>query len=86
MGKKKINEECAKYEEVNVVPPIEMIEREREAYVREMEDYLNELKRMKKSDAQKKSFENLVESNIIGEDGDFTERYEYTKSTLEKKR
>lgn len=72
--------------EVNVMPPIEMIECERVTYVKEMEDYLNKLKGMKKVDAQKKAFENLVKSNIIERNGDFTEQYEYTKATLQMKR
>lgn len=74
------------YEEVNIMPTIEMIECERVTYVREMEEYLQKLKKMDKSDAQKKSFENLVQSKIIHENGEFTERYEYTKKVLKKKR
>ena len=68
------------------MPTIEMIESERVAYVKEMEDYLKELKQMDKSDAQKKSFKNLVQSKIIYENGEFTEKYKYTKEVLQKKR
>lgn len=72
--------------EVHVMPPIELIERERVSYVREMQDYLQRLKSMNKREAQKKSFENLVQSEIIHESGEFTDHYEYTKSVLKKKK
>ncbi|MCM1282954.1 MAG: hypothetical protein NC242_04830 [Roseburia sp.] len=71
--------------EVNIMPTVELIECERVAYVKEMQDYLRELKRMNKMDAQKKSFENLVQSEIICENGEFTDHYEYTKIMLQKK-
>lgn len=74
-----------KDEEVNIMPTMEMIEYERVAYVNGMEEYLQKLKSMDKSDAKKKSFENLVQCNIIHEDGEFTERYEYTKIVLQKR-
>lgn len=74
------------YKEVNIMPAIEMIEYERVTYVKEMEDYLKNLKKMKKSEAKKKSFENLVQSNIISENGEFTEQYQYSKLALKKKR
>lgn len=79
-------ESYSKDEEVNVMPTIEMIECERVAYVKEMEEYLQQLKQMNKCDAKRKSFENLVKSQIIHEDGEFTERYEYTKIIMQKKR
>ncbi len=75
-----------KEKEVKVMPTIEMIECERVAYVKEMEEYLQKLKQMKKSDAKKKSFDNLVQSQIIHENGEFTEHYKYTKLTLQEKR
>ncbi len=71
--------------EVNIMPTIELIECERVAYVKEMQDYLQQLRRMNKRDAQKKSFENLVRSEIICENGEFTDHYEYTKIALQKK-
>lgn len=51
------------------IPPVEMIERERVAYVSGMEKYLQELKSMDRSDAQKKSFKNLVQCGVIQENG-----------------
>ncbi len=75
-----------KDKEVKVMPTMEMIECERVAYVKEMEEYLSKLKRMKKSDAQKKSFDNLVQSQIIHENGEFTEHYEHAKITLQEMR
>lgn len=77
---------CTKDKEVNIMPTMEMIECERVAYVKEMEEYLQKLKQMKKSEAKKKSFDNLVQSQIIHENGEFTEHYEYTKIMLREKR
>ena len=74
-----------KDEEVNIMPTMEMIEYERVAYVNGMEEYLQKLKNMDRNDAKKKSFENLVQCKIIHEDGEFTERYEYTKIVLQKR-
>lgn len=67
-GKQQFNEA------VNVMPAIELIECEKVAYVREMEDYLRRLKEMSKSEAKKISHENLIRSEIITESGDFTKR------------
>ena len=75
---------CANDKEGDIMPTIELIEYERATYVKEMQNYLQELKRMNKKEAQKKSFQNLVQSEIIHENGEFTERYEYTKTMLEK--
>lgn len=58
----RMKEECS-------IPPVEMIERERVAYVSGMEKYLQELKSMDRSDAQKKSFKNLVQCGVIQENG-----------------
>ena len=55
------------------------------AYVKGMEEYLQKLKSMKKSEAQKISFENLIKSEIITENGDFSERYEFTRMYIQKK-
>ena len=71
--------------EVNIMPSIELIERERVAYVQEMEDYLQRLKKMSKTEAKRVSYENLVRSEIITESGDFTERYEFTRRILQKR-
>lgn len=75
-----------KDKEVKNMPTMEMIECERVTYVKEMEEYLQKLKQMKKSDAKKKSFDNLVQSQIIHENGEFTEHYEYTNIMLQDKR
>lgn len=85
MTKRKLKEICTKDKEVDVMPTIELIEHERVTYVKEMQDYLQNLKRMNKREAQKKSFNNLVQSEIIHTDGEFTERYKYTKQILQKK-
>ena len=71
--------------EVNVMPSIELIERERVAYVQEMEDYLQQLKKMTRKEATRVSHENLVRSEIITESGEFTERYKFTRMILQKK-
>ena len=77
----KISEDTffANDKEVYYMPSVEMIEYERASYIKEMEDYLFNLKRMKKSEARKISHDNLVKSQIIKENGEFTERYEFTK-------
>lgn len=71
---------CVNGKDGNIIPTIELIEYEKETYVKEMQDYLQELKRMNKKDAQRKSLQNLVQSGIIYENGEFTEYYEYTKT------
>lgn len=68
------------------MPTMDAIEYERVTYVKEMQDYLQKLKNMSKKEAKKKSFQNLVKSEIIHENGEFTDRFEYTKETLEGKR
>lgn len=82
--KENFKKACTK-EEVNIMPTMEMFECERTAYVKEMEEYLQRLKRMKESEAKKKSFDNLVKSKILHENGEFTEHYEYTKIILQKR-
>lgn len=70
-------ETCTKDREVKGMPTMDMIECERVAYVNEMQEYLQRLKQMNRAEAQKKSFENLVQSQIIYENGEFTEHYDY---------
>lgn len=48
---------------------------EREQYIDEMQEYLQNLKQMSRTEAQKKSFENLGQSQIIYENGEFIEHY-----------
>lgn len=61
--------------EAEIMPTMELIEYERTEYIKEMEGYLHKLKKMPKQEAIKKSRENLIRSNIIQEDGEFTEQY-----------
>ncbi len=78
----KTDDSCDKDEEVTVMSPVELIEREKVAYINEMKDYLHNLKNMPKPEAKKISHANLVKSNIITEDGHFTERYEFTRISI----
>ncbi len=65
--------------EVNVMPTIELVEYERAAYVKEMEEYLQKLKSMPNAEARKKSRINLENSHIIQKNGEFSERYSYSR-------
>ncbi len=68
------------------MPSVELIEREKAAYINEMREYLKKLKSMDQSQAQKISLENLIKSKIIGENGEFTEHYECMRVNVQKKR
>lgn len=72
--------------EVDIMPSVELIESEKVAYINEMKKYLQKLKNMEHSQAKKVSLENLMKSNIIGENGEFTEHYEYMQISVQKKR
>lgn len=72
--------------EVFLMPTVELIEREKVAYVDEMKDYLKNLKCMPASEARKKSQENLFKSQIIDANGEFAERYKYSRLNSQKKR
>ena len=48
-----------------------------------MEEYLCNLKNMPDSEAIKKSRSNLINSKIIQENGEFTERYKYSRGHME---
>lgn len=61
------------------MPTIELIENERVAYVKGMEEYLQKLKLMPSNEAIEKSRINLERSHIIQEDGDFSETYSYSR-------
>lgn len=65
----------ANEKEAEIMPTIELIEYEKFEYIKEMEEYLHKLKRLPKEEAIKKSKENLINSNIIQENGEFTEQY-----------
>lgn len=77
-----IKKQYTKEKEVGLMSPMEILEQERVAYVDEMQEYLHRLKQMNKIDAQKISFNNLVQSQIIYENGEFTEYYESSKNVL----
>lgn len=72
--------------EVEIMPSVELIECEKVAYINGMKDYLNKLKSMEHDQAKKISLENLKKSKIIGDNGEFTEHYGYTRLSVQKKR
>lgn len=72
--------------EANVMPSVELIECEKVAYINGMKEYLQNLKNMEHSQAKEVSFENLKKSKIIGENGEFTEHYEYMRMSGQNKR
>lgn len=65
----------AKDNKGDIMPTIELLECERVAYVKGMDNYLQKLKAMPDDEAIEKSRINLQNSNIIEPNGDFTERY-----------
>ncbi len=75
-----------KDKEVSAMPSVDLIECEKIAYINGMKEYLQNLKSMSKTEAIKVSRENLVRSKIIEENGNFTERYEFTRLSIQKKR
>lgn len=72
--------------EVNVMPSVELVECEKVAYINGMKEYLQKLKNMEHSQAKEISLENLKKSKIIGENGEFTEHYEYMQIKVQSKR
>ena len=73
-------------EEVDAMPAIELVEHERTAYVKGMEDYLRELKLMPNNEAVRKSRESLEKCHIIREDGEFSERYSNLGKYVQRRR
>lgn len=61
------------------MPEIELVEYERIAYVKGMEDYLQNLRSMPYKEAVRKSQINLQNCHIIQENGEFTEKYNDSK-------
>ncbi|MDE5825252.1 MAG: hypothetical protein K2H91_11310 [Lachnospiraceae bacterium] len=61
--------------EADKMPEIELVEHERVAYVKGMEDYLQKLRSMPHHEAVRRSQINLQNCHIIQEDGEFTEKY-----------
>lgn len=79
------NNTSANVEEVDIMPTIELVECERVAYVKGMQNYLQKLKSMSNSEAIKKSRSNLESSNIITKDGEFTDSYSYSRGNVPQK-
>lgn len=61
------------------MPSIEQVEYERVAYIKGMEDYLQRLNSMSESEAIERSRISLKGAGILQEDGEFTERYRYSR-------
>ncbi len=71
--------------EVDSMPTIEQVEYERVAYVKGMEEYLKKLNSMPDKEAMEKSRVSLEGAGILQEDGEFTERYRYSRAyTMQK--
>ena len=64
----------ANEKEADAMPDIDLIEYERIAYIKEMQEYFEKLKKMNKKEAQEMSFQNLVNSGILTPDGRFPSR------------
>lgn len=61
------------------MPDVELVESEKTVYIKEMEKYLQELMATQKCDAAERARVNLQKCNIIGSDGEFTEKYRCDK-------
>ena len=85
MSSRDVDSFYKKDKEVNIMPSVEMIECEKVAYINGMKEYLKQLKSMEQSQAKKISLENLKKSKIIGENGEFTEHYEYMRMSVRKR-
>lgn len=55
----------------------------RKSLAEDMQMYLQRLKCMKHDEAAQLAFRNLVDAKIIFENGDYTDRYVYTKACCE---
>lgn len=71
--------------EVDIMPTIELVECERTAYIKGMEDYLQKLRLMPNSEVVRKSKESLKNCHIICEDGEFSERYSNTRKHVQRR-
>ncbi|MCM1099867.1 MAG: hypothetical protein NC079_05310 [Clostridium sp.] len=71
--------------EVHIMPSVELMECEKIAYISGMKEYLQKLKSMEQSQAQRISLENLRQSKIIGENGEFTEHYGFMRTSTQKR-
>lgn len=61
------------------MPNMELVESERTAYIKRMDEYLQKIQSMPDSEAIKKARINLESCNIIREDGEFGENYSYSR-------
>lgn len=86
LEKRRKDESIAEDKGVDVMPMVDVVEGERSAYVKELEEYLNKLKQMPVHEAKQRSRSNLISSKIIQENGDFTEQYSYSSKRLKAKR
>ena len=66
------------------MPTMEKIERDRTVYVNEMKAYLYNLKSMDRNEARKKAFQNLVQCEIICENGELVDRYKISGCIVER--
>lgn len=71
--------------EMKTMPSIELIEYEKITYIKRMEDYLQSLKSMKETEARAVSYQNLLKSQIIQENGEFTKHYNFTGAAVQMK-
>lgn len=86
MKEETLADSLTKDKEVNVMPSIELIEREKVTYVKEMQEYLYALKKMSNEDVKRISQENLIKSQIIQDNGEFSERYRFSRINSQNKR
>lgn len=70
---------------LDIIPVIKQIEHEKIAYIKEMKQYLYNLKQMPKNEARNKAQINLIESNIIQKNGEFSQQYKYSREIFEQK-
>lgn len=72
---KDLNNSCTQKEEDDIMPTIELVEKERLSYLDDMAQYLENLRAMPKKEAEELSKRNLIESGIIDENCELTEHY-----------
>ena len=85
MSSRDVDSFYKKDKEVNIMPSVELIECEKVACINVMKEYLQKLKNMEHSQAKKFHLKNLKKSKIIGENGEFTEHYEYMRMSVQKR-
>lgn len=76
MDYKSVTSQIHQYnKEAGTMPNIKLVEYERIAYVKEMENYLQKLKSMPNHEAIQKSRINLENCHIIQKNGELSEQY-----------